>query len=93
MSLQTSSRVTLFTFTTDGQFPLTLVGNGDGGPNTTLIDAWITLPLPSGVVQLLSNGQPTTAITQASLIDRLPVHLADAHELVRNPKLRELLRS
>lgn len=81
------------TYTTDGCFALFLIGSGDGGPDTVLKEAWLTLPgvKMSRRVMMMANGQPTAAVTQAAAFDRLPIHLQDAHVLVRSPELRLLV--
>lgn len=85
-----SKEVCIATFTSDGHFPLTLVGVGDGGPHTRLKEAWLTLPglSRSRTVLLMKDFEPGPAVVRAGHTDKVHEYLAEAHTLISNPALR-----
>lgn len=87
------TEVCFSTYTTDGHFPLTVCGVGDGGPGTVLKEAWLTLPSlqqHARCVNLMKDFEPSTAVTQAQMPDQVGMYLAEARELVCNARLRQL---
>jgi len=79
--------------TFEGDFRMRLVGDGDGGPGTKIVHAWIFLPMSytkTTVLQMWRDGQLTDEVKKLPSIDRVHVHAQEAEQLVANPALREL---
>lgn len=64
-------------------YSLSLIGEGDGGPGTRLIEAYVQYPNES--ICLCLNGEPTQYVLSSTINSTL---FSDAINLIQNPILR-----